>query len=111
MFATASISLNGASVAVIHNAQNFDLVRGAVADVVLTGVVGRVDWSADNDEVLDIADDSGPVAKITAAHVGTSHVEMKQRGRIVGTLVIRVYRDRKDEAVTLGGSIGTEEPD
>lgn len=111
MFATATISKDGASVAVIHNAQNFDLVKGAVADVVLTGVIGRVDWSADNDEVLDIQDDAGVVAKITATHTGTSHVELKQRGRVVGTMVIRVYRDRAQEAVTLAGSIGIETPD
>ncbi len=111
MFATATISLHGAPVAVIHNAQNFDMVRGAVADVVLGGITGRVDWLADNDEVLAINDDMGLNAHIVATAVDHSHIELQQRGRTIGTLLIRVFKNTSDEAVTLGGSIGPEVPD
>lgn len=76
---------------------SFDMVIGEVYDVELSQVRGhRVDWNSDNDEVLNIEDDAGHVARITAATVGKSVITLTQpvgsgRNRIVGRFNVEVY--------------------
>lgn len=80
-------------------AHSFDMVLGEVYDVELSEVRGpRVAWNSDNDEVLDIADDGGHTARITAATVGKSTITLTQdlpgpRDRLVGRFHIEVYAE------------------
>lgn len=99
MLATASISFAGRKVVYITDPGRFDMHKGAVAVVQLRGVNGPCRWSADNDEVLDIVDDNEPTARITAATIGTSTVEVKQGRMVIATFVISVFKDTSNEAV------------
>lgn len=64
---------------------------------------GPLRWSADNDEVLEIADDGGTTATIRAAHPGDSNLEIIQRGRVVMSILFGVTPER---AAQLAPSVG-----
>lgn len=95
---------------VVHNASRIAIARGQELEVLLSGIQAPVQWFADNDEVLNIADNEGVKATITAAAVGTSTIEFKQRGVPQGRLVIEVFKDITDEAVGFASEVGPEEP-
>lgn len=102
MLATASISFAGRKVVYITDPGRFDMHKGAIAVLQLRGVNGPCRWSADNDEVLDIDDDNEPTARITAASLGTSTVEVKQGRNTIATFVISVFKDTSNEATGFG---------
>ena len=78
------------------------ILLGETFEVELRGIYGTVSWSADNDEVLDIADDGEFKAKIKAANVGKSHVTITS-GRDRVEFTIEVYRE---PTVSVGMTFG-----
>lgn len=93
----------------IHQAHRFDLARKEAVEVTLSGVRGPIDWGQDNnDEVLDIDDDSGVKGIVTAAQVGKSTITFRQNGKPLGDLHIEVYKDDSNEAVRFESTVGPE---
>lgn len=66
---------------------------------------GPIRWSADNDEVLDIEDDGGTKATITAATPGKSDLDIVQRGRVICTVLIEVVPAPAARLVPVVGSV------
>lgn len=80
--------------------------------VTLLGAPKRpIDWSASDDEVLEIDDDSGPIARITATAVGDSRIDLKVAGRVIGMLLIDVVPVRPEEPDAFVSTVGKEIPD
>ncbi len=96
---------------VLHNATRIGIARGEAVEVLLSGAQAPIKWFADNDEVLKIDDTEGLKATVTATAVGVSTIEFKQRGQVLGSLVIEVFKDITDEAVRFGAEVSDEQPD
>lgn len=80
----------------------FRVALGEAFEIALFNTMGRIRWSADNDEVLEIDDDSGPKAGFKATAVGRSRLEIKGRSsRLV--VYIDVYAE---PTVTVGMTFG-----
>ena len=90
----------------VPNIGSFGVRLGEVFKLKVRGY-REVRWSAENDEVLDIDDNGGPIARIKALSVGVSHLTLRT-GNVTREIDITVF---DQGAVTLGGSIGPETPD
>lgn len=94
----------------VPNVSTFAVVLGTVFTIKLGGLPPGlpVSWSADNDEVLSIDDDNLAVAEITATSLGRSTIDLKNRGRLLGSIVVTVFRDTATEAVRFDSEVGPE---
>lgn len=74
---------------------------------------GRITWTTENDPVLDLRESADKLsARVKATEIGVSNIyifaapdELRVRVRVVP------MNDASNEAVTLDGKIGPEEPD
>lgn len=73
----------------------------------------RIRWTTENDPVLDLRESPDKLsAKVKATELGVGHVFIDAMGDLHRLRVnVIPMKDPKDEAVTLGGSIGEQSPD
>lgn len=86
---------------------DFRVAAGTVFKLKVVDLIGPLEWSASNDEVLDIVDDGTDVATITAAQPGRSRLTLIPRIGPTHILNITVFRE---EAVGFTAEVGPEVP-
>lgn len=74
----------------------------------------RVRWTTENDPVLDVREAPDKLsARVTATELGVGSIFIDAKGEPTVRIRVRVVpmNDASNEAVTLDGKIGPEEPD
>lgn len=78
----------------ITNAHRLRVRLGESFIVKLPGMGTALQWFADNDEVLSIDDDGGAIAKVRAASVGRTEIQVQRDRRIVAIFYVEVFAPR-----------------
>jgi hypothetical protein len=76
----------------VSNVQRMRVLLGEAFVVTVTGQGDRLQWFADNDEILTIDDDGGNVAKMKADSAGHTEVQVQRAGRVVHVFYIEVFK-------------------